>query len=163
MTQAIKTQEPSIDEVLTRIRRVIDDDDATKVAQPVSEPAASPQTPAASHSVAVAAKPRADEQVPTAEGRNSLPCADAQSELISKETKVAVNSAFSALSQTVLLHNSQTLEDMFCEMLRPILKAWIDANLPSMVERLVRAEIERVSNPQTPVRPTSGSAPGTIE
>jgi cell pole-organizing protein PopZ len=31
------------------------------------------------------------------------------------------------------------------ELLRPMLKAWLDENLPEMVERLVRAEIERVS------------------
>jgi uncharacterized protein len=149
MTQAIKTEEPSIGEVLTRIRRVIGDDKEAEVAERVSEPATSPQTQAA---VALAANPRADEQVPTAEiVRSSLPYAEAQGELISKETKVAVNSAFSALSQTVLLHNSQTLEDMLCEMLRPILKAWIDNNLPGMVERLVRAEVERVG---PGVRPT---------
>jgi cell pole-organizing protein PopZ len=31
------------------------------------------------------------------------------------------------------------------ELLRPMLKTWLDENLPGMVERLVRAEIERVS------------------
>ncbi len=37
-----------------------------------------------------------------------------------------------------------TLDDMVREELRPVLKAWLDANLAPMVERLVRAEIERV-------------------
>jgi uncharacterized protein len=37
-----------------------------------------------------------------------------------------------------------TLEDMVRAELRPLLKEWLDANLPPMVERLVRAEIERV-------------------
>jgi cell pole-organizing protein PopZ len=31
------------------------------------------------------------------------------------------------------------------EMLRPMLKAWLNDNLPSLVERLVRDEIERVT------------------
>jgi cell pole-organizing protein PopZ len=31
------------------------------------------------------------------------------------------------------------------EMLRPLLKAWLDDNLPAMVERLVQAEIRRVT------------------
>ena len=31
------------------------------------------------------------------------------------------------------------------DMLRPMLKAWLDDNLPPLVERLVRAEIERVA------------------
>jgi hypothetical protein len=37
-----------------------------------------------------------------------------------------------------------TIEDIVREELRALLKAWLDANLPPMVERLVRAEIERV-------------------
>jgi cell pole-organizing protein PopZ len=35
------------------------------------------------------------------------------------------------------------------EMLRPMLKGWLDDNLPGLVERLVRAEIERVSRGRT--------------
>ena len=31
------------------------------------------------------------------------------------------------------------------EMLRPMLKQWLDENLPAMVERLVRVEIERLA------------------
>ncbi|HTH46758.1 MAG TPA: DUF2497 domain-containing protein, partial [Candidatus Limnocylindria bacterium] len=37
-----------------------------------------------------------------------------------------------------------TLEEMVREEIRPVLKAWLDANLPGLVERVVRAEIERV-------------------
>ena len=54
-------------------------------------------------------------------------------------------SAFNALAQTVLSQNARTLEDLVKEMLRPMLKSWLDDNLPGMVERMVRAEIERVS------------------
>jgi cell pole-organizing protein PopZ len=65
--------------------------------------------------------------------------------LLSSETSAAVDSAFNALAQTVLVQNARTLEDLVREMLRPMLKTWLDDNLPGMVERLVRAEIERVS------------------
>ena len=65
--------------------------------------------------------------------------------LLSGSTSVAVDSAFSSLAQTVLLRNARTLEDVVREMLRPMLKTWLDDNLPGLVERLVRAEIERVS------------------
>jgi cell pole-organizing protein PopZ len=41
--------------------------------------------------------------------------------------------------------NARTLDEMVAEMLRPMLKAWLDDNLPGMVERIVRDEIERVS------------------
>jgi hypothetical protein len=45
----------------------------------------------------------------------------------------------------VLVQNARTLEDLVREMLAPLLKTWLDDNLPGLVERLVRAEIERVS------------------
>lgn len=65
--------------------------------------------------------------------------------LVSTATTAAVDSAFNTLAQTVLVQNARTLEDLVREMLRPMLKTWLDDNLPGMVERLVRAEIERVS------------------
>jgi hypothetical protein len=65
--------------------------------------------------------------------------------LISNATMAAVDNAFNSLAHTVLGNNARTLEDLVKEMLRPMLKSWLDDNLPSMVERIVRAEIERVS------------------
>jgi cell pole-organizing protein PopZ len=41
--------------------------------------------------------------------------------------------------------SSRTLEDIVSDMLRPMLKEWLDQNLPSVVEDLVREEIERVA------------------
>jgi uncharacterized protein len=70
---------------------------------------------------------------------------DGRGGLMSNATSAAVDSAFNALAQTVLVHNARTLEDLVREMLRPMLKVWLDDNLPGLVERLVRAEIERVS------------------
>ena len=65
--------------------------------------------------------------------------------LMSSQTSAAVDSAFNALAQTVLVQNARTLEDLVREMLRPLLKSWLDDNLPGMVERIVKAEIERVA------------------
>jgi hypothetical protein len=65
--------------------------------------------------------------------------------LISNTTKTAVDNAFNSLANTVLGNNARTLEDLVKEMLRPMLKSWLDDNLPSVVDRIVRAEIERVS------------------
>ncbi|RDV01059.1 PopZ family protein [Undibacter mobilis] len=65
--------------------------------------------------------------------------------LMSNATRSAVDHAFSSLANTVLGNNARTLEDLVKEMLRPMLKSWIDDNLPGLVERIVRAEIERVS------------------
>jgi cell pole-organizing protein PopZ len=65
--------------------------------------------------------------------------------MMSQNTVSAVESAFNALASTVLSNNARTLEDLVKEMLRPMLKAWLDDNLPALVERIVKAEIERVS------------------
>jgi cell pole-organizing protein PopZ len=65
--------------------------------------------------------------------------------LLSAATANAVDSAFNSLAHTVLGNNARTLEDLVKEMLRPMLKSWLDDNLPGLVDRIVRAEIERVS------------------
>jgi uncharacterized protein len=69
----------------------------------------------------------------------------AEDGLLSPRTTAAVDLAFNTLAQTVLVQNSRTLEDLVREMLKPMLRAWLDDNLPGLVERLVRAEIERVA------------------
>ena len=65
--------------------------------------------------------------------------------LVSEATDHVVSSAFNQLAMTVLSSNARTLEDLVQDMLRPMLKSWLDQNLPIMVERMVRAEIERVT------------------
>jgi cell pole-organizing protein PopZ len=65
--------------------------------------------------------------------------------ILSQSTVSAVESAFNTLAHTVLSNNARTLEDLVKEMLRPMLKSWLDDNLPGLVERIVKAEIERVS------------------
>jgi uncharacterized protein len=66
-------------------------------------------------------------------------------QILSRSTVSAVESAFNSLAHTVLSNNARTLEDLVKEMLRPMLKSWLDDNLPALVERIVKAEIERVS------------------
>jgi cell pole-organizing protein PopZ len=202
MTQPAKAQEPSMEEILASIRRIIADDDATKspaaetakpgspAAKPVTAPPRMPPAPPRAPEpepepsvgpAAAEAEPESaiDEQSadileltesmaappPAAPGpapqfrtidgasdvsfddaaERSAPQPRAEQDLISRSTRVAVDSAFNSLAQTVLVQNARTLEDLVREMLRPMLKSWLDENLPGLVERLVRAEIERVS------------------
>jgi cell pole-organizing protein PopZ len=65
--------------------------------------------------------------------------------LLSSQVGASVSGAFSQLAHTVLSQNARTLDDLVQEMLRPMLKGWLDENLPALVERLVKAEIERVA------------------
>ena len=200
MTQPAKAQEPSMEEILASIRRIIADDDAAKPAvKAPAKPAEVP--PAAAPAAAVPAEaaggddmdamladldenpqpaPEPPDEVlelteamaapapepaqpsfrridpdqpdvvfddvapaPPPPAAPRVPAAD--SPLLSHAATAAVHSAFGSLAHSVLAQNPRTLEDLVKEMLRPMLKAWLDDNLPVMVERMVRAEIERVS------------------
>jgi len=210
MNQAAKAQEPSMEEILASIRRIIADDEASKPAPKPPEPAPAP----ASGASAIATAPRVppappprpvapvDEVKPppapepdvldlteamaappasstpnfrTIDGNSDIVFSDRTPEpppaprpppepvraveeprhqfsqtlpergLMSATTANAVDSAFNSLANTILGQNARTLEDLVKEMLRPMLKSWLDDNLPGLVERIVRAEIERVS------------------
>jgi hypothetical protein len=225
MTQPAKTQEPSMEEILASIRRIISDDEAKPVAGAAPAAVARPEPPRPDAAKAPVAKSamapnpskaapprapppvkngqdeidammagfdgpkaaRADEAEPAEEdvfelteqmAMPELPPATFQrvepdddlefteapsqkppapnapsyatstlprAEMLSNTTVSAVESAFNALATTVLSNNARTLEDLVKEMLRPMLKSWLDDNLPNMVERIVKAEIERVS------------------
>jgi cell pole-organizing protein PopZ len=64
--------------------------------------------------------------------------------LLSDEADRAVSDSFQVLS-TSLAFQSDEIEAMTREILRPMIKTWLDEHLPSLVERLVRAEIQRVA------------------
>jgi cell pole-organizing protein PopZ len=216
MSQAAKAQEPSMEEILASIRRIIADDEAgSPAARPADAAAAGPRPVAlVSNPPAAAAPPpepqamnqddidamlagfEAEAKEPEAQALSEEPddvleltsamearsepppgaglrvdpaldvvFSEARSEprpqpepelsqpaqhderppLLSQHATAAVTSAFGTLAHTVLAQNARTLEDLVREMLRPMLKTWLDDNLPNIVERLVRAEIERVS------------------
>jgi cell pole-organizing protein PopZ len=201
MNQPAKAQEPSMEEILASIRRIIADDDTAKpvpkpapvavapkpaaVRPPVPppKPVAPPPEPPVAHFEPPPPEPEEDildlteqmaesaEEPPsfqTIDGQNDVVFADPQPDppraeprqayapppqpqqsdaerIMSASTSAAVDSAFNSLAQTVLVQNARTLEDLVREMLRPMLKGWLDDNLPGMVERIVKAEIERVS------------------
>lgn len=65
--------------------------------------------------------------------------------LISSSVGASVSSSFQTLANTMIMRDPEMLERLARDALRPMLKTWLDDNLPSMVERLVRAEIERVA------------------
>lgn len=71
------------------------------------------------------------------------PAADVK--LLSPEADQAVQSAFNQLTSIMMGSEARTLEDLVKDMMRPMLRDWLDDNLPPLVERLVREEIERVS------------------
>ena len=179
MSQPVKAQEPSMEEILASIRRIISDDDAGKPNS--SKPAPAPTAradaknrqddsdampggfDAASHqqpddpadaqctadvialAEAMQAKASAFNRMDHSTDAVLDGTPGSERPLLSPRTTAAVDTAFNSLTHTVLMQNPRTLEDLVREMLKPMLKAWLDDNLPIIVERLVRAEIERVS------------------
>ncbi|PLP58550.1 DUF2497 domain-containing protein [Mesorhizobium loti] len=78
----------------------------------------------------------------------SLPIAESAAlrpSLISEHTSRQVAASFEELSEAFSGRAKKTFDDMAAEMLRPMLQDWLDNNLPTLVERLVREEIERVA------------------
>ena len=65
--------------------------------------------------------------------------------LVSTATGASVTSSFQVLADSVLMQDPGLIERIMRETLRPMLKTWLDDHLPNLVERLVRAEIERVA------------------
>lgn len=183
MTQPAKGQEPSMEEILASIRRIIADEESADGTPAEAEPAASPPLRAAAPPPRMAPAEGMTREAeidvmlahlhegtrpasPSGEGgRREERFGQSSSEhhvarsaderggvketgergLMSAATTAAVDSAFDALSQAVQPRNGRTLEELVSELIRPMLKTWLDDNLPPMVERLVRDEIERVT------------------
>ena len=59
--------------------------------------------------------------------------------------RVQSGAAFNALLASRFVQHSDAVIGLTREMLRPMLKSWLDDNLPGIVERLVAAEIERIA------------------
>ena len=129
-----------------RLRSILVDNDAVVAprAEYTTRPAPEPELPR----YAEAHRAWAEEPValppPSHEPFRSR--ADAAS-ILSDDSAQAVQSAFNRLADTVLARatGDKSIEDLTKELLRGMLKQWLDDNLPALVERLVREEIERVA------------------
>lgn len=133
--------ETSEDDVFELVDRVIADE--TEPVAPEPEPVAPPPPPPPPP---VAAAPE-----PVAPPAPPAPVAD-DTPIFTEQAATATLGAFSKLSETVLLERQRaiagsnvTLEDIVKELLQPLLRQWIDQNVPGIVDRLVREELEKLS------------------
>jgi cell pole-organizing protein PopZ len=81
------------------------------------------------------------QMVPPVEQPAAKPAAD----LVSAAAGRKVAAAFGELSDAFAAQRRRSFDEIAEEMLRPMLRDWLDENLPTMVERLVREEIERIA------------------
>ncbi|MEK9833758.1 MAG: DUF2497 domain-containing protein, partial [Rhodospirillaceae bacterium] len=70
--------------------------------------------------------------------------------LVSDEVEEVSAAAMSGLTAALAANaaigdGNQTLEQLVKDVLRPILKEWLDENLPDIVDRIVREEVERIA------------------
>ena len=198
MSDATPQQEPSMEEILASIRRIISEDDREDDAPGDDAPAESAPPDSATEETAVAEEPSNDDDVleltdeigddddtvvslPTATSVDEFESTDddvaeAEAEvdvpvvieverddaglaendgdgLISPPAASDSTNQFAALAAAVAGQQSvmsmgvgnRTIEDLVKEVMRPMIKEWLDANLPSLVERLVGREIDRMS------------------
>jgi cell pole-organizing protein PopZ len=155
LRRAQRAHEPSMEEILASIRSIIADDREPPPPKPAPKPTPAPagpqivyskDAPAAGEPAAPKVVWRQPEAEPVAVAAPPRPEPAAEEEpLISSQTNQAVSAAFDALSASLALQSAELAENMTREILRPMLKSWLDENLPSLVERLVRTEIQRVA------------------
>jgi cell pole-organizing protein PopZ len=171
--------EPTMEEILASIRRIISEDDAPEdaKAEPEVEVEEEPEAVAQEPEPEVEDEPEDDDvleltetyEAPASVSIGDIDAFDAPSPapvaaapapkptpspvapsnhggLVSERTESIAASSFGALTSNLLVpHSDRTLEDVVKELLRPQLQAWLDENLPSIVEEQVRLEVERIA------------------
>lgn len=169
MSDRKDSQEPSMEEILSSIRRIIADEQDEP-----AKPAAGAAAPASPTLAAAAAEPEEDEleltelvaEPPAAPAppppaavtrspvqqpeRSRMPAEDDGS-LISATAAQASTSALARLTRAVASDDrpapggGRSVEDLVIELLRPQLKEWLDQNLAPLVERVVEQEVKKLA------------------
>ena len=174
------SQEPTMEEILASIRRIISEDDvpADEGAPAEAEPEPAPVEAAAPvfepepeeeddgvleltervetlgdldvYTPTVSEEPAASPHVvPEPEYVPEPPPVSANEGLVGAIAASAAASAFGQLSAAIQMPaDGRTLEDVVRELLRPLLKQWLDSNLPQIVQATVDREVERIARGQ---------------
>ncbi|MFZ0267053.1 DUF2497 domain-containing protein [Caulobacter sp.] len=176
------SQEPTMEEILASIRRIISEDDAPAEeaaaapepeaeSEPESEPAPVAEeapaeddvleltdpieTPAPVETLGdidvYPSEPASEPATPAApasepETIQGFSRDDVADNLVGDQAASLAATAFGSLSSALLLpKDGRTLEDVVRELLRPLLKEWLDQNLPRIVETKVEEEVHRIA------------------
>lgn len=168
MTDTTEQQDPTMEEILSSIRRIINEDgdevtDSLKAATSSDE--IPPFKPAANLAARLAPEPEPQPQPETesepvadneileltefADNPDDDGGAEADAETIVSDDAVSqTHQSFSELSALMVAGYEgadNTLEGLVRELLKPMLKAYLDENLPRVVEEMVAKEIARIS------------------
>ena len=180
------SQEPTMEEILASIRRIISEDETpgaeaetpareapAAVAEPepepvaveappepAPEPVAAPVVSAPAPPPVLAVEEEEEEELELTQKLDSLgdldimdagelePAPQPQpiAALVSETVAAAAAASFGHLSASIAMPPSGlTLDDVVRELLRPLLRQWLDANLPTIVQEAVQAEVDRIA------------------
>ncbi len=161
------SKEPSMEEILSSIKRIIAEEGEQAAQQPASrrgraEPAAPVELgvpapavePAVEEVLELTDEVEAEESMPASQPAATIAAEAARSDpaegetILSVESEIAARHSLSALSSMLVTPadgGDNTLEGLVRAMLRPMLKEWLDARLPVLVEEMVAKEIARIT------------------
>jgi cell pole-organizing protein PopZ len=158
-------QEPTMEEILASIRRIISEDEPQGESAPAAEAAPAPEPEVVAQAEAEEVLELTDplpapEPEPVVETHGDIEARAPEPEpepvahaaplddepLVSEPTADETASAFGQLTRTIgMPRGARTLEDVVREMLNPLLKAWLDEHLPTIVQAKVEEEVERIA------------------
>ena len=156
------TKEPSMEEILSSIKRIIAEEGEEAVqAAPrrsraeaaraeTAKAAPAPIAPAVEEVLELTDEVAEEEVMPAPKAAATKP-SDPKGEdtILSVESEVAARHSLSALSSMLVAPRDgeeNTLDGLVRSMLRPMLKEWLDARLPALVEDMVAKEIARITS-----------------
>lgn len=142
------SSEPSMEDILSSIKRIIAEEGESAVTSRARRPArvAAP-APVDDDEILELSEPVPAESLSPVAAEAAISDAPAEP-ILSAMTAEATRGPLEALSRMIVkpdVAGSDTLEGVVREMLRPMLREWLDANLPRMVEEMVQREIARIT------------------
>ena len=153
--------EPSMEEILASIRRIISEEEQAPAPEAVLDltesevPAPAPAPMAATSEDDIvfdeepAMEPAYQASAPAAPVYTPPPSIDVSGvdTIISQPSASAAAGSMARLAGSLRISDApnQTIEGVVRELLKPMLKDWLDKNLPAIVESRVEAELERIA------------------
>lgn len=139
-----------MEEILASIRRIISEEEQTPPVLDLTEPEAAPAPAPMEDDLVFEAVDEPAAAVEAAQPTAHAPvhvAALEQDVILSPPTVSAAAGAMARLADTLRIADTpgQTVEGVVRELLKPMLKEWLDRNLPAIVEARVEAELERIA------------------
>lgn len=138
------SREPSMEDILSSIRRVIARDEAPGAVREIRVPEADDILDLQDRDDRAAAEPVFGDAPAADDKLVSEASADAARQSLEALTAV-VAPAVAAATAAAPATSGRTMEEVVLDALRPMLKEWLDANLPALVEAMVAKEISRIT------------------